>query len=118
MKLLFVYNADSGVANALLDSVHKVLSPSTYNCNLCDITFDIISEKKEWKQFREASSIEMIFLHKDVFLKQYRSKWLPKYEFPIILSEENDGLEIYITSEVINNLEDSKALIQEITKRR
>ncbi|MFT5103862.1 MAG: hypothetical protein ACI86C_001522 [Candidatus Latescibacterota bacterium] len=118
MKLIFVYNAVSGSTNALLDVVHKVVSPSTYTCNLCDITFEIISEKKEWKDFREASNIEMVFLHKDEFLKQYRSKWLPKYVFPIVLSEENYGLEIYITPEVINNLEDSKALIQEIAKRR
>ena len=117
MKLIFVYNADSGVANALLDSVHKVVSPSTYSCNLCNITYGVISEKKEWKEFRESSNIEMVFLHKDEFLKQYRSKWLPKYEFPIILSKEKEGFEIYITSEVINKLEDSKALIQELIKR-
>ena len=118
MKLIFVYNADSGVANALLDGVHKVVSPSTYNCNLCDITFGLISEKKKWKEFRESSDIEMVFLHKDEFLKEYRSKWLPKYDFPIILSEEKEGFEIYITSEVINKLEDSSALIQEIKKRQ
>lgn len=118
MKLIFVYNADSGVANALLDSVHKVVSPKTYNCNLCDVTFGVFSEKKTWKQFRESSDIEMVFLHKDEFLKQYRSKWLPKYDFPIILSEEKDGLEVFMHSEVISTLEDSNALIQEIKTRK
>ena len=118
MKLLFVYNATSGVANALLDSVHKVVSPSTYQCNLCDITFGLVSENKAWKQFRESSDIEMVFLHKDEFLKAYRSKWLPKYEFPIVLIEEENGFEVYITSEVINSLKDSDALIQEIAKRQ
>ena len=118
MKLLFVYNATSGVANALLDSVHKVVSPSTYQCNLCDITFGLVSENKAWKQFRESSDIKMVFLHKDEFLKAYRSKWLPKYEFPIVLIEEENGFEVYITSEVINSLTDSDALIQEIAKRQ
>ena len=33
--LVFVYNADSGVFNALADAAHKIFSPRTYACNLC-----------------------------------------------------------------------------------
>ena len=73
-KLIFVYNADSGVRNALLDSMHKVLSPSTYECNLCDITFGLFSEKVNWKEFRLQFPMEMEFLHRDEFSKGYASK--------------------------------------------
>ncbi|WP_432412886.1 GTPase [Rasiella sp. SM2506] len=117
MKLIFIYNANSGTINSLLDSAHKVLSPKTYDCNLCDVTFGVFSEKEEWKRFREMAAIEMVFLHKDEFLKQYRSKWLPKYNFPIILSEEKHGLEIFITSEVLKKQETTSELIKEIKSR-
>lgn len=116
-KLIFIYNANSGTANTLLDSVQKVLSPKTYDCNLCDITFGAFTEKKEWKDFRKRSNIEMVFLHKDEFLKQYRSKWLPKYDFPIVLSEENEGLQIFMITEDLNAIETTSGFIQEIKNR-
>ncbi|RMA57685.1 GTPase [Ulvibacter antarcticus] len=117
MKLLFVYNANSGFINAAMDSMHKIASPETYNCKLCALTFGNFSENKEWKAFRETSDIEMVFLHKDEFLKQYRSKWLPKYDFPVVLSEENGELQVFMTSEVMEGLENISDLIVEINNR-
>jgi len=117
MKLIFVYNATSGSVRGYLDSLHKILSPATYDCNLCDITFGVFSEKSKWKKFRKSSTTEMIFLHKDQFLKQYRSKWLPNYEFPIVLSEENDGLHIFITPDELNAFENSEQLMAKIKER-
>ncbi|MEX0288178.1 MAG: GTPase, partial [Flavobacteriaceae bacterium] len=69
-KLLFIYNANSGLGNMLLDGAHKILSPSTYECKLCDITYGAFTERKIWKAFRKESGIEMEFLHKDEFLEQ------------------------------------------------
>ncbi len=37
--LVFVYNANSGLLNALLDMGHKVVSPRTYPCSLCALTY-------------------------------------------------------------------------------
>ena len=39
-NLVVVYNAKSGGLNAVLDYVHKMVSPKTYNCNLCKLTYD------------------------------------------------------------------------------
>jgi hypothetical protein len=117
VKLIFIYNASSGTINGLLDSVHKVLRPETYNCNLCDITFGVFSENSEWKDFRKSSAIGMVFLHKDEFLKLYRSKWLPKYDFPIILSEENNELAVFMSSEDLNKLATTPQLITQIKER-
>ena len=41
-SLILVYNADSGFFNALADSAHKLLSPSTYDCRLCALTYGAI----------------------------------------------------------------------------
>ncbi len=116
-KLIFVYNADSGARNAILDSMHKVFSPSTYDCNLCDITFRVVSENKTWKKFRKASSADMVFLHRDEFQKQYASKFGYKFTFPIVLAEADKGLEVLISTEELNQLKTSQELIDLISQR-
>ncbi|MBT2161970.1 GTPase [Zobellia barbeyronii] len=118
-KLIFIYNADSGLKNGLLDSAHKILSPSTYDCNLCDITFRVFTEDKVWKKFREQTNLEMEFLHKDEYKKQYASKFGNKYTFPIILAQVNEDLQVFVSTEEMNTLEDAESLtkiIQERTK--
>jgi len=107
-KLIFVYNANSGTLNALMDSLHKVVNPSTYSCKLCELTYGSLEEKRRWKEFRENLEVETEFLHKDEFQKIYASKFGHKFEFPIILAQTNKGLEVFLTKEEfseINNLE-------------
>ncbi|MDX1335126.1 MAG: hypothetical protein R3312_05025, partial [Gammaproteobacteria bacterium] len=70
-KLLFVYNADSGLFNTLGDIGHKIFSPETYSCNLCAISHGYFSEKKEWRQFIESLPVSCEFLHRDEFLRIY-----------------------------------------------
>ncbi len=53
-KLIFVYNANSGALNSLMDSVHKIISPKTYDCKLCDLTYDVFKENELWSRFRES----------------------------------------------------------------
>lgn len=110
-KLIFVYNADSGTVNALLDSVHKVVSPSTYNCNLCDITFGLVGEKKIWKEFRNSYPIEMDFLHRDEFKKDYASKFGYKFEYPIVLGVTSGGLEVVVNTDELNSMKAPEELV-------
>ena len=117
MRLIFVYNANSGSLNAVLDSLHKIGSPSTYNCQLCALTFGNFSENGIWKAFREDSDLEMEFYHKDEFISNFRSKWLPKYTFPAILIEQKGELEIFLSSEEINEIDTVEVLIDKIKKR-
>lgn len=117
MKLIFVYNANAGKLNALLDSAHKIVSPDTYTCDLCSLTFGTFKEKAAWVRFRESIKTPLEFLHKDEFLKAYRSKWLPKYDFPIVLAERDHALEIAITKadfEMIHSVEELITRVQEI----
>ena len=117
MRLVFVYNANSGKANALLDGIHKVIHPETYNCNLCALTFGAFTEKKAWKEFRQSAEVEMQFLHKDEFEKQYASKWLPIYGYPVILFANDENLELFISSEELQDLTTSEELIALIKLR-
>ena len=70
-KIIFVYNAKSGLFNSLKDTVHKTLSPNTYECNLCQVTFGAFNMKDEWKEFIENLKIKSEFLHKNEFIKKY-----------------------------------------------
>ena len=73
-KLLFVYNADSGVINLVKDFWKKLLRPSSYECNLCMQTFGAFTMKKDWKSFIKNLNIDTDFLHRDEFEKKYHIK--------------------------------------------
>ncbi|ADV49498.1 GTPase [Cellulophaga sp. E16_2] len=113
-KLIFIYNANSGAHNAVLDTAHKIFSPSTYECSLCDITFGIFTENKVWRKFRAQSTTPMEFLHKDEFLKTYSSKFGKKYTFPIVLAETNEDFEVVVTTEKMNSLDNVESLMREV----
>lgn len=115
-KLIFIYNANAGAIHALLDSAHKIVSPTTYDCSLCAITHGVFKENEVWAAYRKSATIDMDFLHKDEFLKQYKSKWLPKYTFPIVLISDDKGLGVFITTEMLNEVETQEDLIVLVNK--
>ena len=74
LKLIFVYNANSGFLNTIGDLAHKIVRPSTYPCNLCAMTFGNLGMKMEWKQFVKNLDVEVEFLHKDEFKEKYNKE--------------------------------------------
>ncbi len=70
--LVFVYNADRGFFNLMADISHKVLSPSTYPCNLCLLTHSAFSMRKEWRDFLAKIKPPLTFLHRDEFRKEFK----------------------------------------------
>jgi hypothetical protein len=117
MKLIFIYNANSGKLNLYKDIAHKIFSPQTYPCSLCAITFGVLKENESWKKFREKSDLTMEFHHIDEFTTKYRSKWLKKFEFPVILAENREDLEVFISREELDAMKDSQQLIERIQTR-
>ena len=113
-KLIFVYNADSGLLNAVLDSAHKLLSPSTYSCSLCALTYHTFGEKTLWKKFRKESSLEMDFLHKDEFENRYPNQ---NHKLPVILCEEGSGFTTIMTQKELNNTKDIEGLVETLTQK-
>ena len=109
MKLIFVYNADSGLINTLIDIGHKAISPTTYECNLCGLTFGIVGEHKQWKQFRKTSNTEMEFFHRD----EFEQKYAQKFDYPVILKEENK-LSVMISQEELNQISTLEQLISQV----
>lgn len=112
-KLIFVYNADSSLFNQVGDLIHKTISPRTYKCNLCGLTYSGVNMKDEWKNFIKSLPVEVELLHKDEFLREF-----PKAQdtnFPIAFIKQNGNLIKLISTEEINranNLEMLKNLVQ------
>ncbi|NEV93764.1 GTPase [Psychroflexus sp. YR1-1] len=115
--LIFVYNANAGVSNSLMDSVHKILSPKTHECNLCELTFGLVSEHKKWKAFRKQSDIDMRFLHKDEYRSTFKSKFEKLHELPVILYQDNYDLSLFMGNDELNQIEEVETLIQKIKSR-
>jgi len=70
-ELIFVYNADSGLFNAMADAAHKALSPQTYACNLCRVTYGLLREKKAWRAFIASLDCPTTFLHRDELARRF-----------------------------------------------
>jgi hypothetical protein len=105
-SLIFVYNADSGLLNALNDGIIKILSPTTYDCKLCGLTFGVISMKPRWRSFIESLDMSVEFLHRDEFNDRYE---LQDAKFPSVLIKEGVDMRELISREefeAINSLDE------------
>ncbi len=111
-SLLFVYNADSGIFNTLSDIAHKILSPDTYECNLCAITHSHFSMRKPWANFLKTLNADLEFLHRDELISQYGKQ---NTALPAIFYKDGKQLQLAVSAEQINqseSMEDLQKLIQ------
>jgi hypothetical protein len=109
--LLFVYNADSGMVNALKDYVHKAVSPSTYECQLCALTYGGLGMKGSWARFVDSLDMPVEFLHKDELRERHGVDDVP---LPAVLVWTGDDTTVLISADEINRLrilEDLEALV-------
>ncbi len=101
IRLLFVYNADSGIVNSLKDLLHKNFSPSTYQCNLCALTFNNTGMRSEWAGFVDDLGYPIEFLHRDELRERYG---VTDAYLPALLRKDPSGVSVIITAEEINGL--------------
>ncbi|MFX1356077.1 MAG: hypothetical protein ACFFA8_02225 [Promethearchaeota archaeon] len=124
-KLIFVYNADSGgVFTGLKDTLHKTFRKSTYQCNLCAVTFGAFRMKKEWKkfvndldvpvEFKKKGKFQFEFLHKDEFDEKYKVK---NAKFPSAYYLDNNKMEIFISQDEMNAVRSIDELKELVNKK-
>ncbi|MGH7943838.1 MAG: hypothetical protein ACREF9_02320 [Opitutaceae bacterium] len=95
-RMVFVYNADSGLFNAVIAWSHKLISPQTYQCSLCRSTFGLTGMLVPWKIFLQMLPFPSTFLHRDEFGPRYPN--LAAMPLPLILIERNGESEILIAA--------------------
>ena len=108
MRLVFVYNAEGGLLHGLLDSIHKVVSPRTYECDLCAITYGLTSMKAEWRDWLGALEMPSMFLHR----AEFRATWpTAKDALPAIFAEREGRLHNLVSAGDFESVQDVSALI-------
>ena len=107
LELIFIYNAKSGVVNELIDFAHKIVSPETYDCNLCAISYGAFSMKKKWSTYIETLPFKSTFTYKDKFSKNGYSN----LKFPSVFIRSNEKLEEIISATEINEINNLDQLI-------
>jgi hypothetical protein len=109
-ELIFIYNAKSDLFSTVSDFAHKIISPSTYSCNLCALTFGSFAVKQEWKSFIQNLPVKTRFLHKEAFQKEFKLQTA----LPAVFIKINGKAEQIIDSDEIENcetLEDLKKIV-------
>ena len=113
--LVFVYNANSGLFNALSDAAHKIFSPRTYQCNLCAITHTAFGMRREWRQFLDGLDGPLEFLHADELKSRYSVAGVP---LPAIFKKVGENIEVLAGADSINACRTMDELKRLILDRR
>ncbi len=111
-QLIFVYKANADLFSTVTDFAHKILSPSTYDCKLCALTYGNFSMKKDWKIFVEALPVSATFVHKNEFEKKHGQP----HPLPAIFLLQQNTLNELVSAEEIHcctSLDELKALVTE-----
>ena len=83
--LILAYRAQRGVFNTINHTMHRVFSPATYECRLCQFTFSAIGMLRPWKNFLESRPEAKIFYHRREFTEDFPEITA---ELPLILKME------------------------------
>jgi len=124
-KLIFVFNADSGgLFNAFKDSLHKTFRKSTYECNLCKVTYGFFGMKKEWKNFVNDLDVPVEYMKKDNFKFEFlhRDEFEEKYpvenaKFPSAYLERDTNLTLFISQDEMNAVKEIPELKDLVNKK-
>ena len=112
-ELIFIYNAKSGLVNEFLDFSHKIVSPSTYNCNLCAISYGNFLMKKKWSNYISSLPVKSTFTYKDK-VSEYG---YDNIELPSIIFQNDSRSEVIISNDKINNLKNIEQLIDLLNEK-
>jgi len=114
-RLILVYNADSGIINALMRAVHKQFVPETYPCSLCAITYGAVSMHTDWKLFLQSLPLDVVIHHKDDFEAAYPGHGIA---LPAVLIAHGDevprGL---VPANELDKIADTRELMEQVEDR-
>ena len=114
-KLIFIYNASDDLVSVSLDFVHKILSPSTYQCSLCKITYGNVSMRNKWKKYIYNSNYDFEFLYKNNYLEYHKD--LKIENFPVAYKYNGNSYDIFISKEEFDSCDDLDSLIQIVNQK-
>jgi hypothetical protein len=114
-RLVFVYNANAGIVAGIMDSIHKTVSPSTYECSLCAITYGAFTMDRRWKAWLASLPLDVVFYHRPDFRAAYPQ--VVDIALPLVLYERAGNLEPLLASSEIAAAGSVDALIAALEAR-
>ncbi len=117
-RLLCIYNADTGLIEALKHAVQKQLAPESYPCSLCALTYGAVSMRGDWKEFWQSLDAEVDFYHRDDFTQDFptlgtggaREVTLPA----ILISEAGEEPRVLLSNEELDAMADVNELMESV----
>lgn len=111
-KLQFVYNAETGFFNKLTDFAHKFISPETYACSLCALTYGKFTMKKEWTAYVKSLPVQVEFI--------YRNEWKfapVRNKYPLVAMQYGDNrIEVLLEAEELNQISSLRQLVSRLNE--
>ena len=86
---MFVYNEDSSPISVVMGFAHRLVSPATYECTLCDLTYDRFTMKGEWRRFLDRLDVPATFHFRNRFKADHPERAGDR--FPMILYIDDAG---------------------------
>jgi len=114
-KLIFIYNASDDLISVSFDFIHKIVSPSTYQCSLCKITYGNVSMHNKWKEYIANSNYDFEFLYKNNYLEYHKD--LNIKDFPVAYKYNGNSYDIFISKQEFNLCNDLDNLIQVVNQK-
>lgn len=109
--LFIVYNANSGLFNGAMDSVHKLISPASYACQLCSITHGYFGAKESWKNF--IAQLKQNGVNIRVLYKDDLKNWPLQFsQIPGVYTLNHGELNLLVGSDQLRNMNKSEDLIE------
>ena len=106
MELFFIYNANSTTTGRLFGAIHKIVSPSTYDCELCILSHHYFGARKIWTEFVESARVPVRIYYKD----QFKQKFEEEIEFPAVMSYDNSSLNCILGRKELSSINDLNEL--------
>lgn len=117
MKLVFVYNAGKGWFNALTDSIHKVVSPQTYSCDLCSLTHTLTGMKSEVRKYIKEFKGDTSFYHLNDLPDHCKQPLADVGGAPALFLEYKDEMVLLFDKRELSRFESAALFIAELKRR-
>lgn len=114
-RLVLVYNAEAGIAAGLMDSIHKLVSPATYPCSLCAVTYGPVAMHGRWRDFLRTLPYRAEFYHRPDFRAAFPAA--ADTPLPLVGLARGGDLEVLLPARELDDLSELDALMAALSRR-
>jgi hypothetical protein len=100
----------------LFDSAHKLLSPTTYDCQICALTHGFAGPRAQWSAFLKTLDVPMEFIHRDEFRRRF-PQIVDSTALPAIFRQHDGALTSLLDGTVLRGMTDLDGLMEFVRER-